>query len=812
MTPNLLVQDLRYGIRTLSRTPGFTAVAVAVLALGIAANATVFTLANAFFLRPLPVADTDTVVRICSNRYSTTSQRSMLEFRRRNSTLSDLAGFQLRSFGLRIDSETEHSFGEIVSGEYFTMLGVTAARGRLFGPDDDRSDAPPVAVLSHSFWTRRFGASSDAIGGTIALNGATFTVVGVASADFTGLMSPLRGDLWVPLSADALLRPALEPAARMDSLTMHLVGRLRPGVDRVTAQADLDTIGRQLRAAAGQGGERGQAVTVYAGTILHPEIAPPVAVFTGILMAAVALVLLIVCVNVANLVLARAAGRSTELAIRQSLGAARGRLIRQLLTENLLLSSAGAVLGLAVAFWCTRLAMSMRLPVPVPIALDLPVDLRVLAFTAIVAIATTLAFGIVPALAVSRVDLVSALKGMQDGRQHGWLRSAFLVAQVSMSVLLLIMAGLFIQDFRNAQSLELGFEAAHVQTASIDLETRGYTEARGQELVRELVERLEAAPGVVSASVLDIVPVTLSNRVAIVLRDGDAEPVPGQEPVVPMVYMNTVGPGHFKTLAIAIAAGRDFTNRDDRASTPVAIVNETLARRFWPGQDAVGQHLRPMSSGMNATMEVVGVVRDSKYVSVNEEPRPFMYRPFAQEYTPHVTLLVRAAGLPAATLPTITGVVHGLDPGLAVFNASSLTDATAVSLLPWRIAGGLLGALGLLALVLAALGMYGVLSFVVQSRTREMGVRVAIGATPQSVARMVVRQAMTWTATGMALGLVLAIGVTRFPAAFLFGISPTDLWVFAGVILLLSLVAFTAALVPALRASRLDPIAALRNN
>ena len=307
-------------------------------------------------------------------------------------------------------------------------------------------------------------------------------------------------------------------------------------------------------------------------------------------------------------------------------------------------------------------------------------------------------------------------------------------------------------------------------------------------------------------------PVTLSNRVAIVLRDGDAEPVPGQEPVVPMVYMNTVGPGHFKTLAIAIAAGRDFTNRDDRASTPVAIVNETLARRFWPGQDAVGQHLRPMSSGMNATMEVVGVVRDSKYVSVNEEPRPFMYRPFAQEYTPHVTLLVRAAGLPAATLPTITGVVHGLDPGLAVFNASSLTDATAVSLLPWRIAGGLLGALGLLALVLAALGMYGVLSFVVQSRTREMGVRVAIGATPQSVARMVVRQAMTWTATGMALGLVLAIGVTRFLAAFLFGISPTDLWVFAGVILLLSLVAFTAALVPALRASRLDPIAALRNN
>ena len=812
MTPNPLGQDVRYGIRTLGRTPGFTAVAVAVLALGIAANATVFTLANAFFLRPLPVSDTDTLIRVCSNRYSTTSQRSMLEYRRRTSTLSGLAGFQLRSLGLRVDGEIEHSFGEIVSGEYFTMLGVTAARGRLFGPDDDRPDAAPVAVLSHAFWTRRFGASPDAIGRTIALNGATFTVVGVASPDFTGLMSPLRGDLWVPLSADALLRPALDPAARMDSLTLHLIGRLKPGVDRVAAQADLDTIGRQLRAAAGQDGERGQAVTVYAATTLHPEIAPPVAIFTGILMAAVALVLLIVCVNVANLVLARAAGRGAELAIRQSLGAARGRLIRQLLTENLLLSGAGAALGLALAFWLTRLAMSVRLPAPVPIALDLTVDIRVMAFTALVAIAATLAFGIVPALAVSRVDLVSALKGTQDGRRHGWLRTAFLVAQVSMSVLLLITAGLFIRDFRNTQSLDLGFETARVQTASIDLETRGYTEARGRELVRALVERLEAAPGVVAASVLDIVPVTLSNRVATVLRDGDPDPVPGQEPVVPMVYMNTVGPGHFKTLEIGMVAGRDFTYYDGPGSTPVAIVNETLARRFWPGRDAIGQRLRPMGSGMTATMEVVGVVRDSKYVTANEAPRPFMYRPFAQEYTSQVTLLVRAAGAPSSTLPTIAGVVRGLDPGLVVFNASSLTDATALSLLPTRVAGNLLGALGVMALVLAALGIYGVLSVVVQSRTREIGVRVALGATPQSVAGMVVRQAMTWTAAGMVLGLGLAIGVTRFLAALLFGISPTDPWVFGGVILLLSLVAFTAALVPALRASRLNPIAALRHN
>ena len=808
-----LPHDVRYGFRTLTRSPGFTAIAVVVLALGIGVNATVFSLANTLFLRPLPVSDPGTVVRVCSNRYSTTGQASYLEYRARNSTLAGLAGFQMQSFGLRVDADTEHAFGQIASGDFFAILGVGPARGRVLLASDDRAGAPPVVVLSHAFWQRRFGGSPGALGRTLSINDVPFTIVGVAAEGFTGVMAPLVGDLWVPLSADALLRPAMDPAARLASTKLHLVGRLKPGVDRSRAQADLDTIGRQLRLASAQP-DRGPAVTVYAGTTLHPEISPPLTAFTAVLMAVVALVLLIVCVNVANLVLARAAGRDVELAIRQSLGAGRGRLVRQLLTENLLLSLAGAAGGLALAFWSVRVLMAAHLPAPVPVALDLSIDVRVLAFTTLLAVGATLASGLAPALSASRVDLMQVVKGSgAGGPRHGRLRSAFLIAQVSMSVLLLVTAGLFVRSFRNAQSIDTGFDAGHVLTAMVDLETRGYSAPRGRAFIRALTERLDAAPGVVSANAVDIVPVTLSNRTDAMLRDGDAEPAQNQPPPTPEIYANAVGPGHFRTLQIAMIAGRDFTYQDGDAAPRVAIVNETLARRFWPGKNALGQHLRPYGSGTNArdSVEIVGVVRDSKYVTVGEAPRPFLYRPLAQAYTPQVTLLVRAAGTPASVVAAINQEVRALDAGLPVFNVATLAEATSISLLPARIAGSLLGALGMLALVLAALGIYGVLSFLVRSRTREIGIRVAVGATPGAVAAMVVRQTMAWTVGGAVLGLTLAFLLTRFLATFLYGISPTDPLTFGGVTLLLALVAGVAALVPAVRASRLDPLVALRN-
>ncbi len=401
--------DLRFAIRTLTRAPGFTVLAIAVLALGIGANTTVFSVANAFFFRPLPVTDPATIVRVCSNRYSATPFRSYVEHRDRTTTLAGLAAFQMQAFGLRVDGDNEPAFGTIVSGNYFSLLGVTPLHGRLLTPADDRPGAPAAAVVSYAFWTARFNRAPDAVGRTISLNDRPFTIVGVAPEGFTGLMAPLVGDLWVPLAADALLRPALGPSARLD-MSFHLVGRLKPGIGRAQAEAELDGIGRELRRARGESNER-QAITVYDGTTLHPEIAAPIGAFTAVLMTLVGIVLLIVCVNVANLVLARASGREAELAIRQSLGARRGRVIRQLLTESLLLGLGGAAAGAVLAFWCTGVLRGLRLPAPVPVAMDVSVDGRVLAFTLLAAIAATLAFGVMPALTMSRIDLGTRVPG-----------------------------------------------------------------------------------------------------------------------------------------------------------------------------------------------------------------------------------------------------------------------------------------------------------------------------------------------------------------------------------------------------------------
>ena len=788
--------------------------AVAVLALGIGVNATVFSLANAFFLRPLPVSDPGGFVRVYSNRFSNTRHATYTELRDRNSTLTDLAGFQLRSYGLRIDAENEHTFGEIVTGNYFRTIGIAAERGRLLVPSDDAPGAPPVVVVSHVFWMRRFGGAEDAVGRTIALNGQPFTIVGIAPKGFSGVLAPLAGALWVPLGADAVLRPGMDAAARMERQSFHLAGRLKPGVNRERAQVDLDTIGRQLRSARGES-DRGQAVSVYGATMLHPEASMAVTVFTSVLLAVVALVLLIVCVNVANLVLARAAGRDRELAVRQSLGAGRARIIRQLLTENLILSLAGAALGLGLAYWTTRLAMAMPLPVPVPIALDLSLDLRVVAYTALVAIFATLAFGLAPALTTSRVDLVSALKGIgADAPRHGRLRSVFLIGQVAMSVLLLVIAGLAIRSVRNARGLDVGFQSTGVVTGSVDLETRGYSQESAARFVRTIVERLESAPGIAAANAVDIVPLTLSNQTTNKRREGDPPPQEGQPLATPQIYFNSIGPGHFKTLKIPLLGGRDFNDADTNTAPKVAIVNETMARQFWPGKDPVGQRLLPVEAGApaDAALLVVGVVGDSKYATIGEEPRTFMYVPLAQEHTPRVTLLVRSAGMPAAdVIATIKRELRGVDGGLALFNVSSLDEAISISVLPARIAGGLLGALGLLALVLAALGVYGVLSFLVRARTREIGVRVALGAAPRSVVGLVVRQAMVWTLSGMAIGLALALAASRLLGALLYGISPTDPLTFGVVMLLLGSVAGLAAVIPALRASRLDPLVALRS-
>jgi predicted permease len=806
-----LLQDLRYGVRTLTRTPGFTVIAIAVLAVGIGANALVFSLVNTVFLRPLPAADPGTVVRVYSNRFSNTRYATYLALRDRNSTLAGLASFEIRSFGLRVDREVEPAFGEIVAGTYFPLLGLRPSIGRLLSEADDRPGAPPVVVLSHGFWQTRFSGSSGVVGQTIVLNGTAFTVVGVGPERFAGLMTPLAAALWVPSAADTLLRPMLDEADRLNRSAL-LIGRLKPGVDLAQAQADLDTIGRQLRLDAGEPAREQAAVTVYRGTAIHPEFMQPLSVMIGGLMALMALVLCIVCVNVANLVLARAAGRGAELAVRQSLGAPRRRLVRQLLTENGILAAGGVAGALAIAYWGTRALGAVDLPTPFPLAFEVSLDWRVFLFTALVGAGATLGFGAAPAFAATGANLADAVKGHRTGRgRDSRLRSTFLIAQVAMSVLLLVVAGLFIRSAKNASSIDPGFDPTNVVVGSLDLETRGYSEARGQALLRTLHERLNDAGGLAAATFVDIVPVTLSNQTIDLLQESDPEPARGERSPRPRAYTNNVGPGHFRTLRIGQLAGRDFTHADSTTAPRVAIVNETFAKQFWPGESGVGRRLKPRgATEPTRIIEVVGVVRDSKYVTVGEEARPFIYLPLSQSYTPRVTVIARSNTTPAAAVALIRSELRASDEGLALFAVSTLTDATSVSLLPARMGGMMLAALGGLALILAALGIYGVLSFLVRMRTREIGVRVAIGASPRAVITLVVGQACRWTLIGAAAGIVLALGVTRLLAGVLYGVSPTDPATYGAVALLLVTVAALAAWVPALRATRVDPLVALR--
>jgi predicted permease len=429
----------------------------------------------------------------------------------------------------------------------------------------------------------------------------------------------------------------------------------------------------------------------------------------------------------------------------------------------------------------------------------------------VVVLGATVTFGAMPALGASTIDLVGVLKGVAGlDRRHSRARTGFLVTQIALSVLLLVTAGLFVLALRSASTTDTGFDGRPVLTASINLEARGYTPERGREFLRTLTERLNASPGVVSSNVVDMLPLTLSNRANYFLRDGDVVSPETRRAPMPIVYQNGVGPGHFKTLHIGLVAGRDFTFQDTSAAPRVAIVNEALAGIFWPGRPAVGQRLRHLDPDAEP-IEVVGVVRDSKYVTIGEERRPFLYQPLAQAYAPQPAILIRAAGEPGSVAPTLREVVRGMDAGLPVFNIAPMDEATSISLLPARIAGGLLTGLGTLALVLSALGTFGVLSFLVRSRARELAIRLAIGATPRAIAGMVVGQALAWTGVGTLVGLAMAFALTRFLSAFLYGVNPADPATFAGVAGLIAVVACAAALVPALRASRQDPLITLRD-
>ena len=812
-----VLQDVRYGLRMLWRSPGFTAVAVVSLALGIGVNTAIFSLFNAVLVRPLPVvAGQGSLVWLrAPNSYP-----DYLDYSAQARSFEGLAAVTgTREFSLTRGGEPELLRGEFVTANYFDVLGVRPRLGRGFLAEEGR-DPAPVVVLSDRLWRTRFGADPSIVGGRITLNGLGFTVVGVAPEKFIGTEVGLDRELWVPLSLEPVLNP--QRAARegrgdesllreRHSYWLAVFGRLKGGVTREQAGAEMDALARRVAEAAGDRADaealrRVQPLALSGG--LDPrdrEEALPVA---GVVMGVVGLVLLIACANLAGLLLARAAVRRRETAVRQALGASRRRLIRQWLTESVLLGVLGGAAGLLLALWANDVMLSYAGATPLA-SLDLGLDFRVLAFALFVSVGAGIVFGLAPALQASRLDIVTALKTedalARAGSRRSRLRAVFVTAQVTLSVVLLVCAGLFIRSLQSAHSIDPGFRVERALTVPVDLGLLRYEQAGGQAFYRELLSRVASQPGVESASLVRFAQLGFSFAQGQVFAEGKT----GEGDEGASTGFNVVGPRYFETMGTRLVRGRDFAEADREGAPGVVVVNETLARMLWPDEDALGKRLS-FEGARGPFLEVVGVARDGKYRSLGDRSRPYVYRPLMQSYEPKMTLVVRTSGEPAALAGAVRGQLRALDPNLPVAEMRTLAEQFDLSLLPSRVAAWTLGAFGLLALALAAIGVYGVVSYSVAQRTREIGVRVALGASRRDVLRLVLGEGLKMVAAGLGVGLLLALAATRLVAGFLYGVTASDPVTFAGVPVLLGAVALAAGYLPARRATKVDPMKALR--
>jgi predicted permease len=807
-----LLKDFRYGIRMLFKNPGFTAVAVLSLALGIGANSTIFSWVKGILFRPLPgVTESERMVvfagKSLAGSYTSTSYPDYLDLRDNNKVLDGFIVFDMATMSLNAGGEAQRVFGSIVSGNYFDMLGVNAAIGRAFLPEEDKTpDTHPVIVISHGLWQRVFGSDPNINGKTVTLNGHPFTVIGVAPETFIGTFVGLSIDLWVPMMMqERIIHGGSRIASRGDHW-LQAMGKLKPGVSIEQAQTELDAIALQLAQEYPRTNEgRGAALFPLwkspwgAGFVLRPVL--------FVLTAVVGLVLLIACANVANLLLARAVSRRKEIAIRLSMGASRARLIRQLLTESVLLALVGGTGGLLIAYWGSGLLMAIVPPMNIPVKLFLGIDGSVLCFTLAISILTGVIFGLAPALQASNPDLVVALKDetakSSGSRGKARLRNTLVVAQVALSLILLIGAGLFLQSLQKGQTIDPGFNTQNILVAGLNLFSSGYDKEKGKAIQQQLLQRVAGLPGVQSASIARRIPLAFSGSSSTRLTVDGYETRPEEEP---FVEYNTVSPDYFRTMSIPVVQGREFTERDNEQAQKVAIINETMARRYWPGRDPVGQKFRTYD-----TFEVIGVAKNIKYRSLGEEPRPHFYYSLLQNYQPEIALHVRANGNPVLLLPAVRQAAQSISSNLVLYDAQTLSDQLALSMIPQRIAAILLGVFGLLALVLASVGLYGVMAHSVSQRTHEIGIRMALGATSRDVLRLIVGQGMLLAVIGVAVGLAGALALTRLLATLLYGVSATDPMTFAGTPMLLAVVALIASFIPAHRATKVDPMVALRH-
>ena len=814
----VLLQDLRFGLRMLAKNPGFTAVAVITLALGIGANTAIFSVVSAVLLRPLPFSNPEQLVEVWSTRLGwevndNASYPDFADMRARNHVFSHMASYNMDGFTLTGAGEAMHVSGAIVSAELFPLLGVKPFLGRMFLPDEDKLSATAAGfpiILSHRLWRERFSSNRGIVGKTITLDDRAFVVVGVMPAGFQYPIQAEPEDFWMTVAIEFLTVPGQPSMAEQRGAHyLNVVARLKPGVSRAQAQAEMSTIVRTLNKQYPENAPRAVRVVPEIEGMVGP--ARPALL---ILLTAVGCVLLIACANVANLLLARGTGRQKEIAIRGALGAGRARMIRQLLTESVVLAILGGALGIALAHWGFP-ALLRLVPEEIPRLAEVRLDVSVLFFTALLSLFTGVFFGLVPALQISRADFAESLKesarGSSEGLRHNRIRSALVVADVAVAAVLLVGAGLLIQSFWRLERVDPGFNPHNVLTFKIDLPYIRYKGGeRQREFFREALERLSHLPGVRSASAA--LPLPLDGDDIGTGCDIEERSVP--EANRPRVRYSWAEPGYFRTLGIPLLQGRDFTAADDLKTTPVVIINEALAKHFFPGENPLGRRIQPgIGNGYNSQppmREIVGVIGDLRRQGLDSEPTPEVFVPRTQSPIGSMIFVVRTEVDPASLAGAVRKEIAAMDKDLPISGVSTLDRFVARSMAPPHFLTVLLGCFAALALTLATVGLYGVVSYSVARRTHEIGVRMALGAGSGDVLKSVVGHGIRLTLVGIAVGTATALGLTRFLVSVLYGVKPTDLTTFAAVALLLAAVALVASYIPARRATKVDPMVALR--
>ncbi|MBI3406353.1 MAG: ABC transporter permease [Acidobacteria bacterium] len=822
-------QDIKYGIRMLGKNKSFTVIAAITLALGIGLNTALFSVVNAVLFKPLPVDKPEQLAGIYNREkfgfvtHTPMAYPDYADIRDRSKSFSNLTGYALIQVAIDKGGESDLSFGEIVSGNYFDTLGIKPVVGRGFLPEEDRTKGSHlVTVLSYGTWQRRFGGDPNVTSKTIRLNGHTFNIVGVAPQQFTGMIRALVPELWVPMMTSGTLNFASTMSAgdidrnkdrteQRGARWMNVVGRLKPGVTIQQATAEVLSIGQRLKEEYPETNKDREVDAVPANSVvLLPGLDRALYATSYVLLGVVGLVLLIASANVANMLLARAAARRREIAVRLSLGAGRSRIMRQLLTESLLLAFFGGGLGLLLAGWSNSLLNQMKLPLPIQLALGLSLDWRVLAYTMGIAMVTAVAFGLAPAWQATKTDLVTSLKEESGttagGASRRRLQSGLVIAQVALSLVLLIGAGLSVRSMRNAHNMNPGFNSAGIAMAEFHPRLRGYTNEQSMQFYRQMEERIRALPGVQNVAYASHLPLTFNINIESVAPEGKDV---GRDRDWPDVDSATVGVNYFATMSVPILQGREFNEKDTPEAPRVVIVNETLTKRFWPGQDPIGKRVR-FGEKDKDYYQVVGVARDGKYRTLGEDPLLFAYRAATQFPGSGSLLLVHTAGDTRAVLAQIRLESRQLDERMPVSGLETAEESLQTVLLFPQAGAALFGLFGVLGLVLASLGLYGVIAYGVSQRTHEIGIRMALGAQRADVLKMIVTQGLRLVSFGVVVGLVGAWGFTRLITVMLYGVSATDAVTFGGVTITLLAVALVACLIPARRAAAIEPMQALR--